>query len=150
MAYKVLGVPGELPGLFDQFDPTRYHGSRSLEVHFTNLFATRLRDRVNEALRRQRSDKGRRGDPSFRGLRRSSQETEDRDFAEEVERLSPTVRDAVDTCLSPTEREVIDLQYWKKTPSRLVAAILRMNRRTAKKHHDSALRKLRRHYGLAG
>src|SRR5213080_1787408 len=48
--YATLGVArGEPRGLFQDFDPSRYHGKLLLESHFANMFKQRLRARLRRA-----------------------------------------------------------------------------------------------------
>ncbi len=145
--YAALGYRGAgRPGLFQTFDPTKYAGTRPLDAHFVSLFARKLRGKL-DLLQRRTTDCGRVADPTrFRSNPALG-------LVSENEMTSPEPGPADDLpavlgCLDARERGVIHLMYWSNLSARKVGTLLGLDHKTVTKVHDTAVRKLRRVYGV--
>jgi hypothetical protein len=145
--FETLGYRGApRPGLFQTFEPAKYKGMRPLEEHFLSLFARKLKGKLTSLLRRT-TDHGRKGDRTkFRpnpalGLLRQEVRP-----ASEQDKLDSLL--AILAVLDAREREVVHLLYWRDLSARKAGEWLGMNHKTVGRVHESALAKLRRHYGL--
>jgi hypothetical protein len=146
VVYTTLGFRGaDRPGLFQTFDPAKYHGTRPLPDHFVSLFARKLTGKLKRAV--ARTDQGRSADPAkFRPkpvlglldegvLRRDEQEALD-DLPAALARLDAR------------EHDVVHLTYWADLSARKVGAALGMDHKAVARVHAAAVAKLRRAYGV--
>ncbi|AMV29380.1 RNA polymerase sigma factor SigB [Gemmata sp. SH-PL17] len=142
LMYTTLGFPGaEPPGLFQKFDPRKYHGVLTPENHFVNLFGQTLRGRLDRAVART-TDNGRKGNRSkFRNTPALGLVCER--VAVPSERAKLVVLPALLEFLDERERLVISLTYWGGHSSREVGDLLGMHHTTVLRVRDAAVAKLR-------
>jgi hypothetical protein len=148
-AFDALGYPGaDRPGLFRTFDPGKYSGGLPLEDHFLNLFARKLRGKLESSLRRT-TDNGRPGDPDkFRpnpalGLLRGT--------AEPAANRTPADDLRADLgVLTDRQRAAVWYRYWAGLSDRDAGRRLGLDHKTVAKDHRAALARLRPLYGAEG
>jgi RNA polymerase sigma factor (sigma-70 family) len=147
VVYDTLGTRRGRPrGLFQTFDPRLYKNSLPLEEHFVNLFATKLKGRLKNHVKRAASA-GRLCDPTrlrFRGqlelVGKAQSSPRERD-------LLGALPEAMDQ-LDDEEHTIITLAFWHDLSLREIGAILRRDHKTVGRRQEAALRKLRRFYDV--
>ena len=135
--YKTLGVhAGKPEGLFQAFDPARYHGKLPLASHFVNLFKGRLRANLHRALKAKTNERKCKKPEVYRAFGSNS-----RSPGQKWE-LTGLLHEMV-ARLGESERAIIRLRYWEGLSDRGIGRQLVIDHKKVKRRHDSAINKLR-------
>jgi len=147
--YSTLGVgEGEPKGLFQSFDPSRYHGKSPLEQHFLNLFKKKLWGRLVRLLRTPTHKCKARDRLTFLARPALGLVREEKRVSRQEHDLVQSISEAL-ACLDGPEKLVIQMVYWDSLSARKVATILQVDHKTVGRRHNLAIRKLRQFYDVA-